>query len=105
MPQPMPRSDVGVGKRTQIAEISPASFCCEISGPVALACPVSVRFLVGPLNVETQKVLPIGEYEAIYSTTWQETVGTYKVESCVATATLGWMSKGIFTRISEHRQK
>lgn len=57
------------------------------------------------IRVETHDVLPQGEYEAVYSTTWQEATGTYKVDSYAVNATLGWISTGVFVRAKESRRK
>jgi hypothetical protein len=57
------------------------------------------------LNVETPEPLPTGEYTAVYATTWQETEGTYQVESATKAAPARWLSTGIFTRTKPHRRK
>ena len=57
------------------------------------------------IRVETQDVLPSGEYDAVYATTWQEASGTYKVDSFAANANLGWISSGVFVRAKDSRRK
>ena len=67
---------------------------------------LSVRYRGGGVSnveVETHDVLPLGEYEATYSTYTLSAQGTYTVDSFDSTKDSGWVVRGIFTQRTVQR--